>query len=881
MKKESQSKKDKKTSNPNKQQSKSSQKTKPKQKKNPNTKFSKPKTQVVDYFPRGSGPKNDFTTNIGIIEPSKKKSYLSKKRKQNTSIKNEKNPKKTKMIEKSLEEEQKAGVMAPNFKVGDLVLLSICEIHKDYMIMNYTRNKKAMVHSSYSGLADKDEDFSFEKYFSIGQFIVGAVVSPGNDIRLQDGRLNKKFQVSIDPKIINTGLMGEKIIVGMDLYGQLIYDKTKDKFSANFRLTSSKKNTFTEDNDEEDNNKNDDDNKDRIEINLIDNNEEQDKKLLFNKKINSYYFFKVIKAFYNKKKKYQIDISMNFDKYHFPIKNIDFSSLRPGFIFKADVIRNLVNGVEIVFGSNIGTIFSDHLLNDKKEKNIMVRVIHVSLNKKIASLSSLPNIKKLYVENVEEKEKLIGKICSTKVNKILYGGSCQVELTEIGENKEKKILSSNAFLHCKNFPHIKYDEKEKMEIEKEKKEVSDESDKEEDNEDNNDEAREIISGIKKEVKEGDEFEKVIIKEYNFFDDKPIITTNLSKQNQDFISYETIKVGQFLSGVIKHIDQNTLHIIINNYIQGKIPLIHLTDYPLNRIPLKFKLGQTVKARVFLYNKETKNLILTMKESLLSPEVKLYSELKEMKEGESVYVVYLGNGLYSHSNNIIGTLKNSKLVKENELKIGKLYNFNIFKINLKSKKILFTKGKEVWVPNCGDYESFIKRNQIMSSIITVLNTLESSEVEKINEGEVYDFSFIDLSTLIKSLIKKGVNSKLLEENQNALLNEFIVVKYITKNTNLGNYYGFLIKEQISDYFNDFIFKKMQKFSKEENDENKKYKMLVLYHDKEAKNLFVSMKQSLIDNKDNIIHINDKIKDINEQKFEQNKIYFGFVNKKMIKE
>ena len=169
-----------------------------------------------------------------------------------------------------------------------------------------------------------------------------------------------------------------------------------------------------------------------------------------------------------------------------------------------------------------------------------------------------------------------------------------------------------------------------------------------------------------------------------------------------------------------------------------------------MPLKFKLGQTIKARVFLYNKETKNLILTMKESLLSPEVKLYSDISEMKEGESVYVVYLGNGLYSHSNNIIGTLKNSKSVKEKELKIGKLYNFNIFKINLKSKKILFTKGNEVWVPNCGDYESFIKRNQIMSSIITVLNTLVSSEVEKINEGEIYDFNIVDLNTLIKSLI-----------------------------------------------------------------------------------------------------------------------------------
>jgi hypothetical protein len=252
----------------------------------------------------------------------------------------------------------------------------------------------------------------------------------------------------------------------MDLYGQLIFDKNKNKYNANFKIVSSKKKKFDEDNEEEDENMNDNEEQkdnDKIEINLIDNDDEEDKKLLLNKKINSYYFFKVIKAFYNKKKKYQIDISMNLDKYHFPIKTIDFNYLRPGFLFKADVMRTLVNGVEIAFGSNLGTTFSDHIQNEKKEKNIMVRVIHLSLNKKLASLSSLSNIKKLYDENIPEKEKLIGTICSTKVNKILYGGSCQVELSTIDENNEKKVISSNSFLHCKNFPHIKLEKKEEKE----------------------------------------------------------------------------------------------------------------------------------------------------------------------------------------------------------------------------------------------------------------------------------------------------------------------------------------------------------------------------------------------------------------------------------
>ena len=897
MKKTSSTKKDpKKTSS-----TKPSQKqgSKPK-KKNPISKYTKPKTEVVNYFPRGSGPKNDFESNIGIINTSSKKgTFLSKKRKQPKStytgkIEKEKTDKKIK-IEQNIEKGEIASVMAPKFRIGDLVLLSICEIHKDYMIMNYTRNKKAMVHSSYSGLVEnnKDDNFNFEKYFNIGQFLIGAVVSPGNDIRLQNGRLNKKIQVSIDPKIINTGFNPQKIVTGMDLYGKLIFNKKNNKYSADFKFSTNKKNNFNddieEDNEENEEEENDDNN---IEINLVDNDEKESENLLKNKKINSYYFFKVIKTFLNpKNKKLQIDVSLNLEKYHFPIKTIDFNSLRPGFLFKANVIRNLTNGVEISFGGNIGSIFLDQMPNEKKEKNIMVRIIHLSLNKKMAGLSALPHIKKLYVDNIEEKESLVGKFCSVKITKLLYGGSCQGKLIEKNEeNNEEKIISENAFLHIKNFPEFKKgeskkDKKDKNKNDKDEKEekMDLENDEENDNESNeeSDEQDDTGKKIRKEVSEGDLIEKVVIKEYNYFDDKPIITSNIPKEGEEFISYETLKVGQFITGIIHHIDQNTIFIKINNYIEGQIPLVHITDYPLNKMPLKFKIGQKIKARVFSYNKDTKNLILTLKETLQSPETKLYSSIEEMHDGESVYVLYLGNGLYSHSNNIIGTLRNSKSVKEKELKIGKLYKFNVYKINYKSKKILFSKDNEVWVPNCGDYESFIRRNQIMSNIITVLNTLISSEIDKINEGEIYDFTLIDLSTLIKALIKKGVNSKLLEENQNALLNEFLVVKYNLKdnNSNSGNYYGFLIKEQISDYFNEIIFKKLQNFSKnEENKENDStYKMLVLYHDKESKNLFVTMKQSLIDNRDKILHISEQIKDINEQKFDPNKIYFGFVNKK----
>ena len=100
MKKNNNVSKDKKKQIPNKQQSKSSQKTKSKPKKNPNSKFSKPSTQIVDYFPRGNGQKDDFTSNIGIITSSQKNKFLSKKRKQKSSINDLNTTKKEKVPKK-------------------------------------------------------------------------------------------------------------------------------------------------------------------------------------------------------------------------------------------------------------------------------------------------------------------------------------------------------------------------------------------------------------------------------------------------------------------------------------------------------------------------------------------------------------------------------------------------------------------------------------------------------------------------------------------------------------------------------------------------------------------------------------------------------------
>ena len=866
---------------------------------------SKPSKELIDYFPRGTSSKDDFSFNNAMIDHSKEsKNLLSKKRKsKNESLQKLKIEKETK-TEFEIKEKEKSRVMLPKFSKGDLVLLSISEIYKDYMICDYSRNKKAMIHSSYSGLNLNNED-SFNNYFSIGQFLIGAVINSGGDIQIenQGGRLNKKLLICIDPKIINTGLKVEKITVGMDLYGQLVLDN-KGNFNADFKFSndndeSESEESENEENEDEENEDEENEESESEEINtnknkkkiknksnndknyivkLIDTiDKDEDSSVVTNKKVGSYYFFKVIKINNNKDKKIEIIVSLNLQKYKFPIKTIDFSNIRPGFLFKGNITRILVNGSEISFGGNIGTIFIDHIKNEKKDKNIFVRVVHFSLKKKTCSLSSLDQIRTLTIENINDKQNLIGQRFNAKVIKILFGNSYLVELNKIDnnedENNKKEKRKLKAFLHNSNLPkdlNLNYIKKQLRSQKKNKKKKKEKGKKKEEKKEDEEEEEEIENLIP-EINIGQTFENVLIKEYNYFDDIPIIT---ALNQKELLTYSSIKVGQFVQCKIKQINQDDIDIIINNFINGKIPLFHITDFPLKKLPKKFKVGMEINARIFSFNEQTKNLILTMKETLMDENIILHSNINDIKEGEEIYVIYLGNGLFSHSNNINGTLINSKtIIKKGEFTIGNLYKYKVFRINYSNGKMYLTKENQIYFPSCGDYDNIMRRNPLINNIITVMNTLDKDFIDEINEGDVKEFSLVKIDSLVKSLNKRGVDNKIINENKEAFNNEFLLGKLIVdkKKNNKGNYYAFISKEHCGDYFFEDIFKKMY-----EEEEGDNIEMLVLYHDKKNRILFTTMKQSLIDNKDNILHINENIKKINEQQFIDGKIYYGFVNK-----
>ena len=838
------------------------------------------KTEVVDYFPRGgSTSREDFTFNTALIDKkaNPESKFLNKKRKkvekvQDDSVKAKTDSDDTKQeVQMMTDESEKSASRAliPRFKVGDLVLLTISEIRKDYMIANYTRNKKAMIHKNYSGFEDK-EDFSFEKYFKIGQFICGAVVSAGNDIQLEEGYMNKKILVSIDPKIINIGLYANKLTIGMDLYGRLI--KIGDSFSVDFKLSKyeddlmrfnkdlkkEKMKQFEieseEENDQEegqeieeeyDQDEEIDDEEDEInfenlnkahaskkksnqlqnseyEVNLLDNEEAPE--LFKDKNLDSYYFFKLISLERDSKTgKNLLNVSLNHQKYKFPIKSCDFKVLRPGFLFKSNTTRELLNGVEVAFGGNIGSIFCDHLkTNSNTKKNILTRIIHVSVNSKSTSLSTKTNVINLITNDLEEKINLVGKLFeNVKIENVLFGNSYEVQLTE----------KSSAFLHSNQI-------------------------------DNREENKFDTS---------DSIPKVMVKEYNFFDDKPMLTAKKESIDREFLTWKNLKVGKFLNGVIKEILSDKIIIKLNRFIEGILTREHITDFPLTKIPKKFKIGQQVQARIFSFDYSKKNIILTTKESYMDKNTKMTAELSELQEGEDLQLVYVGNNLFQHTGNVVGKLMNYNKIKTKEnFKLGKVYKYKVYKIIQKTNKLYFTNETDVYQPGLGDYENIVRRNPILSTVAAIFNDeandkMEVDNLTTIKPGDIIDFQVVSPKKLVKLLIKKGADVSVLKENIETMTKKYLVVKVSDNNISQKNLYGFVPVELISDFYQDKIFQILLKSKNERS-----LKLMVLYFNPTSKIIILTGKESLINKRENLVSSSAEIPLIKDQ------LYYGFINK-----
>lgn len=157
---------------------------------------------------------------------------------------------KTKAIEKSkakttkqaprLIADQASKIGKLDLRKDTLAMFAVCEVSKDYLIVNHTRNTKGYV--PLKGTEYKSENFKK------GQLIVASINSEiggantGDIYNFKSGKagLNRKVQLTLDPKQINKLLSAEKVTKNMVLSGK-VESKEAKGYLINFGFRDSSK----------------------------------------------------------------------------------------------------------------------------------------------------------------------------------------------------------------------------------------------------------------------------------------------------------------------------------------------------------------------------------------------------------------------------------------------------------------------------------------------------------------------------------------------------------------------------------------------------------------------------------------------------------------
>lgn len=649
-------------------------------------------------------------------------------------------------FDKDNDEKYDSKCIKPKFEIGDLILVCISEIRKDYMIANYTRNKKALIHREYSGFT-KDAKFNFNDYFYVGQFVSAAVITPEYDRKINDKETKHfKIKCSIEPHIINSGLNLINLVEGMDIWGQ--FRISEGEYYPYFGFNKENEDDEEEEDYENDNNDlalNDDEEE---EDNEVENDYGDSKKktseikIVFDENTMSlikgqktpshlkikyfkpmtFHFFKITKLTIKEKKNNHrlISIEVSFaelisvfqtrtkkdlkkleakeskiNEFNLSLSRepISFNDIKPGMIFSCvNTNKELTNGIEVQFGENFGTIFEDHLIdyNSQEQK--------VNLDKK--------SFKKVTarVIQVNSSKKEIALSCKENILKFYVKDADKKEqlINKVFKKEEntfssvKKLYGDSYIIEIKNkkvnfsfnaffhYSHININGINKYKAGL--KELFEKKSKKND------------SFATKEDLEHEEFDvnealdnNLRIKEYNFFDNNPmLIVINDKDKETNQLRWEDIKIGQNFKGKILKIEKDHLLVQINDYIKGSLHKFHLADVPLNLKHInKFKINNVINVKVFECNPLTKKLTFTMKPAL-----------QEMKAPEDLEInqvlnfVYLEKDLFQHAGNIKGKLLNFKEVdKETNFKSGYVYALKICKIISSERLILSSKDEDI--------------------------------------------------------------------------------------------------------------------------------------------------------------------------------------------
>ncbi|CAI2362226.1 unnamed protein product [Moneuplotes crassus] len=441
-------------------------------------------------------------------------------------------------------------------------MMAVSKVHKDqFVVLNHSRNKKGYMSAVDGRIIGK----------KAGSYIYGVVVGTRNKSSNNKFiKRNKNLQLTDNLNIFNTFLTSDKLTKGMQLQGTVeskegkgyIIDlllKDQGKAFLNFKDYKGK--------------------------------ELQEGELIT----------VIMKGSISKSQKIikcaHISAIENIEDWAIDIHSeINFECVKPGFLVECKIQSIVENGLNVSFGKGVnGVIFIDHLAQDlskyKKKGKILARVISVDFEKKRIGLSELENIVKL--QNTAPPARQGEVLTNVKVLKKVYGHSyiVQGESTETGD-----ILK--CFLHQNHIAAaVKIQENKK-------KRTKDAFEK------------------KKEFEVDEKLHcNVRIKEFNYFDNIPIVSSMEGINENVVLNWDTVKGGITVEGTIREtVDDNYFVVDLNDQIFGRVYKTHISDAPQKKINKKLRSTKgKITMKTWKVISDSEILELTMKESIVKNKV----------------------------------------------------------------------------------------------------------------------------------------------------------------------------------------------------------------------------------------------------------------------
>ncbi|CAH2044792.1 unnamed protein product, partial [Iphiclides podalirius] len=132
--------------------------------------------------------------------------------------------------------------------------------------------------------------------------------------------------------------------------------------------------------------------------------------------------------------------------------------------------------------------------------------------------------------------------------------------------------------------------------------------------------------------------------YNLSEQTYTVSDEESVLRERYFSCADLAVGELVSASVAAVHGERLHLAVGR-LSGYVPKTHMSDAGLyvdpkkastSMLPKKFKVGQQVKARVLSLDREKPSLALTLKPSLLAPDLEVLQSYEDAQLGK----VYTG-------------------------------------------------------------------------------------------------------------------------------------------------------------------------------------------------------------------------------------------------